>query len=318
MTFLSMKQSELRENLIRKRKQPCMMEDSIAAMRLQEETTYRVEDFLPGYGKAALDKECREKICLWAFEVVDFCDYKRSTVAIAMNFLDRFMCTKMGRKQIRSKKSYQLAAMTTLFMAIKLFETVQMDVGLMADMSRGIYKPERILEMEKTILDGLEWRTNGPIALTFVQHFMSFLPSSVDPAISAAIMEQARYQTELAVCNYDLIQENQSQVALSAILNAMEALGGKALPFKTRNEFINNLEKHSNGVTCEDAETVRQYLEVLATAAVQTPLESIMEARIRAFDQEDSDARSIYSGEWSTKSKKHNKQEASPVCVSRQ
>jgi len=53
----------------------------IAVMRMQEETTYKVRDYLAesaGIRKRAskpVDADCRIKMCEWCYEVVDFCKF---------------------------------------------------------------------------------------------------------------------------------------------------------------------------------------------------------------------------------------------------
>eukprot|EP00549_Striatella_unipunctata_P023690 CAMPEP_0118693260 /NCGR_PEP_ID=MMETSP0800-20121206/11804_1 /TAXON_ID=210618 ORGANISM="Striatella unipunctata, Strain CCMP2910" /NCGR_SAMPLE_ID=MMETSP0800 /ASSEMBLY_ACC=CAM_ASM_000638 /LENGTH=315 /DNA_ID=CAMNT_0006591465 /DNA_START=68 /DNA_END=1015 /DNA_ORIENTATION=- len=315
MTPLSMKQSELKQNLIRKR-QPCIVGDSIAAMRAQEETTYRVHDFL-AYFKGVLNEDCREKMSVWSFQIADFCGLSRGTVAISMNFLDRFMHTEQARAFVKGRKHYQLAAMTTLYMAVKIFEPLQMDAETMAIMSRGCYNSDQILHMERIILDSLKWRTQGPTALCFVQHFMELLPSIVHPSVSAAIMEQARYQTELAVLDYELVRENQSEVALASILNALAGLDEVLLSSRAREEFINAIEFYSNGITCDKVEPVRQYLEHILIDVIQTSIQSVMEARVLAFYNEKLIGGVVPAEEWPT-TKANQHKEASPVCISRQ
>eukprot|EP00549_Striatella_unipunctata_P001612 CAMPEP_0118706274 /NCGR_PEP_ID=MMETSP0800-20121206/20447_1 /TAXON_ID=210618 ORGANISM="Striatella unipunctata, Strain CCMP2910" /NCGR_SAMPLE_ID=MMETSP0800 /ASSEMBLY_ACC=CAM_ASM_000638 /LENGTH=311 /DNA_ID=CAMNT_0006608751 /DNA_START=38 /DNA_END=973 /DNA_ORIENTATION=+ len=310
-----MKESDMNENLIRKRQLPGLIGDSIEVMRAQEETAYRVKNFLPDF-RRTLNEESREKMCLWTFQVADFCDLKRSTVGVAMNFLDRFMCTKTGRRQIRNKKSYQLAAMTSLYLAIKLFDTIEIEVEFMAEMSRGAYEADQIVEMEKHILDGLQWRTHGPTALTFVEHFMSLLPCSVDDSVAAAIMEQARYQTELAVCDYDLVQKKPSEIGLAAILNAMESLDGVSMPLNTRKCFVSMIEEYCDGMRCESVSNIRECLEMLLTSAVGASIERVMEGRVFEFSKGQMSSGSSGEEEWRG-IRSDNGEESSPVCVSR-
>lgn len=94
-----------------------------------------------------LNEIWREKICEWSYQVVDHFDYNREIVAISLSYLDRFLATRQVNKKI-----FQLAAMTTLYLAIKLFETGTLQMTSLIELSRGYFTVEHIAVMEATIL----------------------------------------------------------------------------------------------------------------------------------------------------------------------
>ncbi|KAL7527307.1 hypothetical protein ACHAXR_001892, partial [Thalassiosira sp. AJA248-18] len=59
----------------------------------------------------------REKICEWFYGVVDHFDFNREYVSVAMSYLDRYLASRTVNRRV-----FQLAAMTALYLAIKLFE----------------------------------------------------------------------------------------------------------------------------------------------------------------------------------------------------
>jgi lipoyl(octanoyl) transferase len=89
----------------------------------------------------------REKICEWSYQVVDHFDFSREVVSISMSFLDRYLCTRPV-----DKKLFQLAAMTTLYLAIKLNEPGTLSMQSMIELSRGYFKVEQMAVMEMVIL----------------------------------------------------------------------------------------------------------------------------------------------------------------------
>ena len=89
----------------------------------------------------------REKICEWSYQVVDHFDFSREVVSISMSFLDRYLCTRQV-----DKKLFQLAAMTTLYLAIKLNEPGTLSMQSMIELSRGYFKVEQMAVMEMVIL----------------------------------------------------------------------------------------------------------------------------------------------------------------------
>lgn len=86
--------------------------------------------------------------------------------------------------------------------------------------------------MERKILDALEWRLAGPTPLGFVQHLVALFPDTVSLHIKAATMDYARYQTELAISSVKLVPWQASEIALAAILNALEGIDQKLLPLR--------------------------------------------------------------------------------------
>jgi hypothetical protein len=242
--------------------------DRIAIMCIQEETTYRIGDYLADTvqlrknASKPVDEDCRVKMCEWCYQVVDFCKFRRETVGIGMSYLDRYLCTLKGRDSLSNRKEYQLAAMTALYVAIKLHEPLEMETSLLADLSRGCYAEMEFVAMEQTILQSLKWRVNGPTSLGFVQQFMALMPENVHPSISTAIMDYARYQTELAVSDHSFVPVKPSDLALAAILNAMEGMNQGLLPLKVQAKFLRNIEKYAEKLT-EDVDKTQAKLSML-------------------------------------------------------
>lgn len=242
--------------------------DQIAIMRIQEETTYMTGDYLADSAhirrnaSKPVDEDCRVKMCEWCYQVVDFCKFRRETVGIGMSYLDRYLCTPKGREALCNRKQYQLAAMTALYIAIKIHEPLEMETSLLADLSRGCYTEMEFVDMEQTMLTSLKWRVNGPTPLGFVQTFMALLPDAVHPTVAGVIMDYARYQTELAVSDHSFVAVLPSDLALAAVLNAMEGMNYTLLPPKVQAKFLRNILKYSEK-TVEEVEDVQAKLSLL-------------------------------------------------------
>jgi hypothetical protein len=205
---------------------------SIEAMRMQEETGYRTEDYmqqsepeLPSSNgpQQPVDRECRSKMAEWCFQVVDFCKFNRETVSIAMSYLDRFLMTPAGLEAIMDRKIFQLAAMTSLYTAIKVHEPEAMEPKVVASLSRGAYTEDEVTKMERRILMAIQWRMNPPTAMSFVHHYMTLTTEgSMSESEMVGTLELAKFQTELAVNAYDFVGVNASTVAFAALSNALQ------------------------------------------------------------------------------------------------
>jgi hypothetical protein len=245
--------------------------DRLHVMQYQESTHYRFANYIDK-NQETVDRECRVKMTEWCYQgkitsnylllhetwtralnsapsfahhpiVTDFCKFKRETVAVSMSYLDRFLSTSRPSacRALQYKKEYQLAAMTCLYIAIKLFEPLAMDTGLLSSISQGCYSESDISDMEKEILTSLGWRMNGPTSHDFLSHILEVLPSSASSScesIMRTISDFSRFQVELAVSDYDLAIQKPSIVALAAILNSAEGVDNTLFRSQCRRQFL--------------------------------------------------------------------------------
>eukprot|EP00571_Detonula_confervacea_P013725 CAMPEP_0172297914 /NCGR_PEP_ID=MMETSP1058-20130122/777_1 /TAXON_ID=83371 /ORGANISM="Detonula confervacea, Strain CCMP 353" /LENGTH=362 /DNA_ID=CAMNT_0013007131 /DNA_START=28 /DNA_END=1116 /DNA_ORIENTATION=+ len=238
--------------------------DRLAVMQHQESTSYLCRDYIMDDNETSscsssprrrrrqeepqgrdhiIDRDCRAKMSEWCYQVSDFCKFQRETVAIGMQYLDRFLATSSPRAQLalRDKKEFQLVAMTTLYIAIKLFEPLSMDAGLLAQISHGCYLEMDVVEMEQEILKSLLWRMNGPTTHAFLNHIMALLPPSAygyDETTVMTLLDFSTFQAEFAVSDYELSIQKPSTVALAAILNAIEGTEEHLFPAHFRFQFF--------------------------------------------------------------------------------
>lgn len=155
-----------------------------------------------------------------------------------MSYLDRYLCSDKGKSALGDRKEYQLVAMTCLYIAIKLHEPLEMETSLLADLSRGCYTEMEFANMEKKILEAVEWRVSGPTPLAFVLHFLAFLPDTVHSSVEEAVFDYARYQTELAIADHAFVKLRPSVVGMAAVMNAMEGMDSVLLPERVQDRFI--------------------------------------------------------------------------------
>lgn len=253
--------------------------ERVEAMMCQESTAYRCDDYLSpewlhrrereaaaeGAGRGdnpqgsvsssssgVINEMWREKICEWSYQVVDHFDFNREVVSISMSYLDRYLATRTVNKKI-----FQLAAMTSLYLAIKLYEPGNLRMSSLIDLSRGYFLVDHIVSMEDCILQALEWRVHPPTPFSFTREFLMILPPEVSPEIRHDINELARFLTELSVCDYYFVTKKPSSVALAAMLNAIELQGSLRQHPRIQGEFLAYL--FNVGVNANDPEVVACY-----------------------------------------------------------
>jgi hypothetical protein len=209
--------------------------DAFRGMIQQENTTYQV-----GHSKTfatpPLDStticdlfqpvdsiDCRYNLVDWCYRMIDFCHLNRETVAIAMNFVDRFVTSEKGTTYLSNSTLYQLVAMTALFTAIKVHEIQAIDLQSLSNISKGTYSLKQIEEVERILIDALHWRMNPPTAMSFVRCFVEAISPHFQLSAQAKekILYLSRVQTEYAVFDHDLIENKMSTIGFCSLLNAL-------------------------------------------------------------------------------------------------
>eukprot|EP00536_Pseudo-nitzschia_multiseries_P006023 jgi/Psemu1/255028/estExt_Genewise1Plus.C_1240031 len=218
------------------RTEDCDRIDRVKAMLHKCESTYSCSDYIrrrsrkernsdfpelvvdPHAGK--LDTVCREKMCEWSYRVCDHFRTGREIVAVSMSYLDRFVdkCTC-------DRSAFKLAAMTTLYMANKIYGGPQaISIGALAELSRGEFERSHISEMEAIILKTLEWRLHPPTAQCFIDSFFRYLPLPSSGSLPHAIYRRAMFFAELSVYDFAFVSKPRSLIAVASLVNAMEGM----------------------------------------------------------------------------------------------
>lgn len=175
----------------------------------------------------------RMKIVDWCYSIVDQCKFERENVAIAMTIADRFMSTISNASQhqlqylLCHRGQYQLVAVTSLYISVKLNEQVAFSSKDFATLSHGMYSTEDIEDMEWLILQGLSWRLYSPTSLQVADQILSLMLSqavatTLEQGTWDFIKEEVAYQTENSVRDYYFTTQRPSTIAAAAILNAIE------------------------------------------------------------------------------------------------
>ena len=210
-----------------------------------EDNSNEVRDEFPNGCDAPIcqkiTKDDRSKIVDWCYDVIDLCQLDRESVAIAMNIVDRFMSNPCPlpsseisphfshREILYDRNRYQLLVVSALYIAIKVNERVIFSSEKLAAASRGLYSKESIEAMERTILACLHWKVSVPTAFQVGYVTFELMKAKAQEAHVVMdvrrwefIQEELRYQTEIAVRDYQLAVQRPSTVAILAIMNAIE------------------------------------------------------------------------------------------------
>ncbi|CAJ1965395.1 unnamed protein product [Cylindrotheca closterium] len=204
---------------------------TIQAMLGQEKKCYKIPDYLQGvpllneFDQKTVDQEIRLMVAHWTLQLAEACDYGVETSCLAMSCLDRFLSTMEGYMVILNPHEFQKAALTSLYIAVKMNEFEVLGPQNIALLSRGQHTAEDVEEMELFILKSLNWRVNPPTALSFVRLYLQLVPN-LNKKYLDMLMEVAESQIKQSILDYDLCRTSTSKIAFASMMNAIAIVYG--------------------------------------------------------------------------------------------
>lgn len=130
-----------------------------------------------------------------------------------------------------SKDDVALTSMACLSLAIKLFEykrilisgsTSTMETILL--LGRGNYSMEDLKTQENDVLNSLKWMVHPPTPQLFLHYLFMEFGSQEHSVSNGEVRDLATYLIEMSVLDYAFISWKPSEIALAAILNAMDTM----------------------------------------------------------------------------------------------
>mmetsp|Transcript_10408 Transcript_10408/g.22625 ORF Transcript_10408/g.22625 Transcript_10408/m.22625 type:complete len:406 (+) Transcript_10408:191-1408(+) len=182
-----------------------------------------------------VNKFWRDKICEWCYNVVDHYDFNREVVSVAMSYLDRYLATT---RAVTDRRIFQLAAMTALYLAIKMSEPTKLHISSLIELGRGFFAAEHIVSMEQSMLETLEWHVHPPTPAAFCRDLLHLVPGEISSPVWNDMSELAQFLTELSVGDYWFVTMRPSSIALASIINAMELQGPQRIDPKYKADFL--------------------------------------------------------------------------------
>mmetsp|Transcript_36274 Transcript_36274/g.78272 ORF Transcript_36274/g.78272 Transcript_36274/m.78272 type:complete len:301 (-) Transcript_36274:91-993(-) len=159
--------------------------DCITAMRVRDETIPKCINYfnLTANNNATreeggIDETCRTAMVTWITQVQKTLSLNPETVWIAMSFFDRYLSSSRGESQkaLGSKREFQLAAITSYYTAVKIYEPVMLGIDTLMEICHDTYSKYDIVSMEHDILSALDWRVACHTPMGFVRHLLELLP----------------------------------------------------------------------------------------------------------------------------------------------
>lgn len=216
--------------------------DIVSTMLRQQSTTYKRDDYLhsllqtTGEGEI-IDGSWRQRIVEWMYGVVDHCNLRRESVAVATYFLD----LAASRGLVHCRVDFQLCAMTSLMLSIKLNDSTMVKLDSMVRLGRGLFNEADVIAMETKMLKAFNWHVHPPTPVCFMRQLLRLLPAEASPIARYMIVEVTRFISEISACLYKFVKYPASSMALAAIVIAMERVDELTLPEWQRHLFVYNI-----------------------------------------------------------------------------
>lgn len=232
---------------------------------------------------SSLDENCREKMCEWGYKVCDHFRIPREIVAFAFSYLDRFV-ERCGC----DRTAFKLAAMTSLYIATKTLNGKQISISTLAELSRGEFQSPHIAEMERIMLDILEWKLHPPTVQAYIRQLLLLTPSRKDIEL---IYHHAMFLAEMSVFDYEFVKQDRLLIALGAVMIAVQGAMKKTLADFVKTNILERLRtEYDVKVDLNLLEDVQQRLFFLYTCSTQIQHDDVSPIRMASyrFDKEHS------------------------------
>lgn len=153
----------------------------------------------------------------WLVEVVDEFNLQSTTLYMAVGLVDRFLSVM---SVLRGK--LQLVGTTAMYIAAKLEEIYPPELVDFAYITDNTYSQTQIVQMERLVLQTLDYHLIAPTSLCFLHHYLQ----TVSPSpTSSSVLHLAQYLCEMALVNSDpFLKYLPSEVASSSVCLARHTL----------------------------------------------------------------------------------------------
>jgi hypothetical protein len=183
----------------------------------------------------------RRTMCDWSYTIVDACNIDREMSCIGTTYFDRFMSStassKVATEAHRSRRTFQLAYIACLIIALKCRGGMQVDANFVSEtICRNQYDSNEINTMECEVLRALTYKLNGPSPHEFVDGIIQLLPSikkneeegeeddensDEQSLMMKTLTKLAKTRVEETMLDHRSMNKTASSIAFVALLSAL-------------------------------------------------------------------------------------------------
>lgn len=244
------------------------IEEILRHMRVKESAIYARDEV--GNELAGL---WRRMLVEWMYYVVDFCHLQRQSVAAGAFFLD----VAMSRGLCITREDHQLAAATSLQLALKTFDTSVIKLDKLVKLGRDLFTAEDVTRMELKIIQSLKWHVHPVSVYCFLWQYERLLPEEISPATREMIGHATQLIAEISVSNEQYNTCPPSILAYATMLLAMGMIGSEeALPIHLRECFVGRMSTVAH-LDCHSPEVVGAFDRLGETLEYSSKRQALVE-----------------------------------------
>lgn len=173
----------------------------------------------------------------WMYQVVDFSYVQRETLGVAVYLFD--ICIDEVMQDRTCKTSYQLAAATSLQLAVKTHDSKIIKHKDLTILGRGAFTEQDVADMEWKIIQACNWHLHPPSNYCFLNEYMKLL--HVSNKIKAKIYHVAMIITESTLSETKYKAYPPSIVAYATIILAMACIDTPSVTARSQRFFCDAL-----------------------------------------------------------------------------
>ncbi|KHG12980.1 G2/mitotic-specific cyclin-1 [Gossypium arboreum] len=162
-----------------------------------------------------VNEKMRAILIDWLIEVHDKFDLMGETLFLTVNLIDRFLS-----QQTVMRKKLQLVGLVAMLLACKYEEVSVPVVGDLILISDKAYSRKEVLEMERLMLNTLQFNMSFPTPYVFMKRFLKAAQSDKKLELLSFFL------IELAFVEYEMLKFQPSLLAAAAIYTAQCSLNG--------------------------------------------------------------------------------------------
>jgi hypothetical protein len=161
-------------------------------------------------------------------------DFSRDIVSVSTFYLDKYL----AMRNADDDEFFQLSAMASLYLAIKLHSSRKVSARAIASTGNGSFTTGHVEDMELSIIRALDWHLFPPTSISFIENLYPLVVSSSVPSSSSSdhgggddvvhgcpvedSLEFSRFLAELSVCSYPCVSMRPSSIAIASMILGFE------------------------------------------------------------------------------------------------
>ncbi|KAL3797496.1 hypothetical protein HJC23_009860 [Cyclotella cryptica] len=191
----------------------------------------------------------RYRIARWLLRASDELSLSRETALIALIYCDRFMSTRHINKRL-----LQVASITSLFVASKLYEKKPIKMAALISYTQNGFPQSEIISMETKILTSNNSFMYPPTAGTFLLVLLNGFAGPND--LVKLLIDNTQFLIELASCDFFFLPFRPSTIAMAAIRVAFEQDD-----LNMDSSYKTQIESHIDAVNAPSSEADKKDVE---------------------------------------------------------